>query len=372
MRAYVDATRPEALERLWGMTLLERILRQLTAAGVTCVYLRVPTGTHWRARLRRDFRADLLVMEHAPPADGQLTLVLDGASVYDNRLISYLAGSNRPLRVQGDTLAEVRGGHGHEMELVEPARLPSYVPKLRRHQTPYLLPVRSRADLKHAERFMFDVAYKGVTDVVTKYLYPGLVRALTRRLAPTTITPNQVTALSMLLSFGAVPLYFLGHLGLAVVMGLVMSVLDSVDGKLARLTLRESKSGNVMDHGSDFVYFAIWLLGAGVATQNGAAKLLLLGVWLLDKSIVGAFLYLRKRELNDWAPVDALFRLVVLRRNVFLLVLGAGLLAHQAALAVQVLTVWALAGVLFHAGRVLWIVATGAAPAQSRLHGGQP
>jgi hypothetical protein len=127
-----------------------------------------------------------------------------------------------------------------------------------------------------------------------------------------------------------------------------------------------------MDHGSDFVYFALWLLGAGVATQQGAAKLLLLGAWLLDKGIVGAFLYLRKRELNDWAPLDALFRLVVLRRNMFLLVLGAGLLAGQAPLAVQLLTIWALAGVLFHGARALWIAATGATPAPSRLHGGRP
>jgi len=105
-------------------------------------------------------------------------------------------------------------------------------------------------------------------------------------------------------------------------MGLVMSVLDSVDGKLARLTLRESEVGNWMDHGSDTVYFGIWLAVVGHVAGPGVAGWVLPGAWVFDKLIVGAFELAKKRELNDWAPIDAAFRLVVIRRNVFLLVLA--------------------------------------------------
>jgi phosphatidylglycerophosphate synthase len=152
-------------------------------------------------------------------------------------------------------------------------------------------------------------------------------------------------------------------------MGLVMSVLDSVDGKLARLTLRESKSGNWMDHGSDFVYFGIWLAVVGMVAGVGPSRWLLAGGWLLDRGIAGIFRLLRKRELNDWAPVDAAFRLVVIRRNIFLLVLGAGVIAGVPHLSVAALATWALIGAAFHAARTAWIVLTDEPPTASRLHG---
>ena len=62
-----------------------------------------------------------------------------------------------------------------------------------------------------------------------------------------------------------------------------MSVLDSVDGKVARLTFTDSKIGNVLDHGLDqvhppFWYFA-WAWGLGARTL--ADPLYAAAVWLI-------------------------------------------------------------------------------------------
>jgi phosphatidylglycerophosphate synthase len=375
MRVYIDATHDQALWRLWGMSLLERLLRQLAAAGVGPVMLRVRPRAPWRAALRPDFPGGLSIVEVSAPPDGSgLTLVLDAAAIYDKRILDRMLSASSPTLIRGVPFAQVVGGardraSSGQIEVIDLDDLPSYIPNLRRHTTPFILPIRTQADLAAAEETTFEYVYKGVTDVVTKYVYPPIVKAAVRWLAPTRITPNQVTAVSMLLSFGAIPVFLSGHLGLGVLMGLVMSVLDSVDGKLARLTLRESKSGNWMDHGSDFVYFGIWLAVVGMVAGVGPSRWLLAGGWLLDRGIAGIFRLLRKRELNDWAPVDAAFRLVVIRRNIFLLVLGAGVIAGVPHLSVAALATWALIGVVFHAARTAWIVLTDEPPTASRLHG---
>jgi hypothetical protein len=91
--------------------------------------------------------------------------------------------------------------------------------------------------------------------------------------------------------------------------------------------------------------------------------------WLVDRGVVGSFRWLRHRELSDWAPIDSLFRLVVIRRNIFLLALGAGVVAGAPAVSVAALTAWTVFGIFFHAARIAWIVATDEPARASRLHG---
>ena len=51
-----------------------------------------------------------------------------------------------------------------------------------------------------------------------------------------------------------------------------MSVLDSVDGKLARLTFTDSRLGNFLDHGLDIVHppiwYVAWAYGIGLGEQG--------------------------------------------------------------------------------------------------------
>jgi phosphatidylglycerophosphate synthase len=97
--------------------------------------------------------------------------------------------------------------------------------------------VRTRAAVKSAS---FD-------GLVSRYLNRPLSRPAARLLAHTPVTPNQVTLASLLVAFGGGWLLVGGHNVWAGVAIHVSSVVDGVDGDLARLTGRASRFGAIFD-----------------------------------------------------------------------------------------------------------------------------
>jgi phosphatidylglycerophosphate synthase len=68
------------------------------------------------------------------------------------------------------------------------------------------------------------------------------------------VTPNQVTILSIFLAIFAGRAFWGGYLVIGLLLGWVMTFLDTVDGKLARVTVSSSKIGDILDHGLDLVH----------------------------------------------------------------------------------------------------------------------
>ena len=96
------------------------------------------------------------------------------------------------------------------------------------------------------ERASYFGAYKGVTDLLTKYLWPEWALVLTRWAARIGMSPNQVTLAGRIV-LRARDLVLLARLVLAgLAAGLVFMVLDTVDGKLARCTITSSRWGEVV------------------------------------------------------------------------------------------------------------------------------
>ena len=71
-------------------------------------------------------------------------------------------------------------------------------------------------------------------------------------------SPNQVTFAGLLLTIAAFYLFWTGQFGWGLVAAWIMTFLDTVDGKLARVTLTSSKIGNVFDHGIDLIHPPFW------------------------------------------------------------------------------------------------------------------
>lgn len=82
---------------------------------------------------------------------------------------------------------------------------------------------------------------------VSRYLNRRLSRPLARVLAPTPLTPNQVSAFACALAGAALPLLAIGRNIEAGVLIQASSVVDGVDGDLARAQGRATAFGGVFD-----------------------------------------------------------------------------------------------------------------------------
>ena len=110
---------------------------------------------------------------------------------------------------------------------------------------PYLFRIPDVDSRNRIERFLFWSNYKGSTDFMTKYVYPPLVWTFVHPLARWRVHPNWVTGFDWLATFATVPLFAGGAWLPGLLLAYLMSVFDSVDGKLARLTYTSSKFGEV-------------------------------------------------------------------------------------------------------------------------------
>ena len=215
-------------------------------------------GMTARERLRRTFaRARLAVVDTAP-ASGGVVLAL-GGWVYDESLLATLAkrpgsllttddGEAVAAHVPAERAAEAaaaleRGVDPGGLQRLSLTEL-SYNEALRKREPPVLVRLTPE-NVRAVEARTFAGSYKGVTDVVTKYWWPVPARIVTRWCAVAGLRPNHVTFIGFLLTLAAFWLFWEGQFGWGLVCAWIMTFLDTVDGKLARVTLTSSAIGNV-------------------------------------------------------------------------------------------------------------------------------
>lgn len=203
--------------------------------------------------------------------------------------------------------------------------------------------------VREIEDALYYASYKGVTDIVTKYAWPVPALGVVRACVAARITPNMVTLVSILLSIAALPLFAGGWFAAGLACAWGMTFLDTVDGKLARVTVSYSKFGSYFDHIPDLIFPPLWWWAAMVGLRDVEPVLaeeltivfwVVIGTYLLGRLCEGIF-ELRNRFVPFvWRPRDARFRLVLARRNPNLIVLTAGSLADVAAESYIVMAGW--------------------------------
>ena len=235
---------------------------------------------------------------------------------------------------------------------------PVYVRKLRRTLTPLALALGEQPR-PVVERKLFASVYKGVTDIVTKYAWPEPALWLTRGAAALGISPNFVTILGLILTLLAGWQFYAGNLAIGMAAAWLMTLLDTVDGKLARVTLTSSEFGNLLDHGNDLIHPPLWwlCLAHGIALVQPGNSLVWPACWtILATYLVSRFLekgFKARFGFNPfmWTRFDSQFRMVISRRNIILLIMTIGLLLQRPAEAFAICAAWSLLSVLIQAGR---------------------
>ena len=232
-----------------------------------------------------------------------------------------------------------------------------YEGQLRRNDPPTLAPL-TEEDCEELSSRLYGSAYKGITDLVTKFWWPKPAKRVVAWCAERDITPNMVTLTGFVLMLVAGWCFYEGAFIVGLVAGWLMTFLDTVDGKLARVTVRSSRVGHWLDHGMDIVHppFWYWLWGLGLATPPtllgfDAATLY---VWLFVGYIGGRiaealFHSLGELSLFTWRPFDAYFRLVTGRRNPCLILLTLAAVVGAPEWGFHAVVLWTVisTGVLF-------------------------
>lgn len=125
-----------------------------------------------------------------------------------------------------------------------------------------------------------------------------IARIMVRPLANVGITPNQVTAFTLVLALAAAWLFALGDTALAnwaAGLFVLARFLDHFDGELARLTDKTSRFGYYFDYVTGGVSYATLFFGIGIGLGlvNG-----LLGYWAIGLGVAGATAALLSMFLN--------------------------------------------------------------------------
>ena len=238
-----------------------------------------------------------------------------------------------------------------------------YNHSLRKLETPFIS--RLTAESVHEiERQSYFGAYKGVTDILTKYLWPEWALVLTRAAAKIGMTPNQVTAIGAVLCVAATILFWQGSLWLGMAAALGFMVLDTVDGKLARCTITSSWWGNVFDHGIDLIHPPFWWAAWGVGLSAWGLALspaafawtmvAIVGGYVVQRVIEGIFILRNgKMHIHVWERVDTQFRLITARRNPNMVILFGATVVGRPDLGLIGVAAWTMLSCLFHCVRLV-------------------
>jgi phosphatidylglycerophosphate synthase len=220
-----------------------------------------------------------------------------------------------------------------------------------------LLPLDG-ADPATIERALFGSSYKGVTDVVTKYVWPVPALAVTRWCARRRISPNVVTWISLGCVILATYLFWQAWFLSGLVAAWAMCFLDTVDGKLARCTLTSTKLGDVFDHGIDLLHPPFWYYAWFVGLGPYLASSLAWALWVVILGYIagrlqeGVFIWRYGIEIHTWRPVDSWFRLITARRNPNLLILMVFALLQAPDKGLVAVAIWTIVSFVFHCIRI--------------------
>lgn len=391
MKIWIDTATTVGAETLFGIPSIERLRRSVDKRieghtvvlsglqmaptawpGATVIADTAPLGS----RLRQ-------ALEQGP------LVALDGSNVLDPRLIDFLSSSAdapsclasrgeggeravalllqpdvreaippeaRNLREVADAL--LRSGH---ITALDEAQFPAYINKLRRSLPYWIYAVNNAATRQRLERQMFWDNYKGSTDLLTRYVYPPLVWPLVRLCVRWGLSPNVVTLLSIFLAIVAVPLFARGDFLVGFICAYGMSVLDSVDGKLARLTLTDSKIGNLLDHGTDIIHPPFWYFAfaLGLGGRSTDDLLYQAAIWMIvfytaDRIVLHIARRLMGFTLHAATRLDGVVRSFIARRNITMTIMAFGILLGVGPAAFYVITAWQGLTLAWHTARTVW------------------
>lgn len=382
--------------QVYGIPLIERLVRQAGEQHVDFIWIVTDEPSSLPdIQAKQSYR--ILSPRDVPEAISETAgpsafYFVASNTVVDDRLIAFLMQSHEntqvrlpvdtaPLivRLDGNTVRQSGAQLGTSAGLTDlirttpaivtktPADFDAYIDDLRLRNEPYLFRWRAGDAMRPIENRMYEANFKGTLDFIAIYIYKYPVREIVRLLGRFRwVSPNHLTFLSIVASF-AVPSFFAaGHLGWAILIGWLMFILDSVDGKLARLTVRLSKTAGLLEHATSTPALFLWFPSLGWHLSDGGlldfSQPVVIAMWILmllywlDKSINGLFRRHFKIDLYNWSRFDEKFHLIACRRAIIMLIITIGYMAGNVEAGFVALAGWMILTFVIHALRFAMIL----------------
>ncbi len=332
---------------LWGLTGRERLTRMLKAhEGVDFIMgISEAPANATILLLRADYLFDPRLL--APLLELQEDIALYASN--SHQIVATKVKSAHAQQVLDELLEEVEIKLLTELPAKQAASLiHAYDPSLLKYDPPEILPINQESKGR-LENELFNGSYKGITDFITKWLWPVPARAAVKLCVHYNISANQVTVYSLFLAVFAGIAFWGGYLVTGLLLGWFMTFLDTVDGKLARVTNTSSKVGNILDHGLDLIHPPLWYLawGTGIAGVWISPTLVMPLFWIILLAYIGgrlcegAFeLWIAPFRLFLWQPWDSYNRLISARRNPNLVLLSLSLFFDRPDIGFYLVLVW--------------------------------
>ena len=407
-----------ALERLCGVSLLERHVRNLRQCGVRAITIVVPNMRRIEVNIAERMGAQDRPVEIVEESEAELglnehddLLVVAGDYFIEKRLIDHLIKESRPaFLVDHDPFQSTRNkeSHGHyvsagcarisgatlnsllknntfrwqdiyhslssnkSISQLDVVDIPSYNHSIRRHRPSKWMRIKQDDDLNLAEQWVIDSAQKGSLDLPAKVLHAPIENRIVSRLCETSITPNQLTLITNIVAWIVTWGILSGFIWPALIGAALVGIMDGVDGKLARVKIMTSKIGK-LEHAFDMLFEYSWWLSLGWvlghANPNSPAFEAGIGLIILsftDMLIGIVFWFMlgrtHNRTIDNYTPFELSVRKISGRRNIYiwLLLLCGPFIGLEAALWVCVW--WGIVTIFVRGGRALWLLSTRQSP----------
>ncbi|KAB2877964.1 CDP-alcohol phosphatidyltransferase family protein [bacterium] len=399
MKVIIDARSQFSFAKIYSVQLFERILKQLNEmkadVDVSIILSRDRSAQNLlskrflkRYKIKHQFISSDSPIEEiirSHERNEKSIIFLEGNVIYDERILSALIASDKatvvkdgqrhvPLAVRLDAtqIRDISTSTGSihdsltkltdsgQLERLEIQSMQNYIRFLRRSVPPMLVKLNSENEIRSIENAMYANSFKGTMEFVAVYGYRIPVRELTRLTAKTPITPNLVTAAAQICSFGAIPFLAYGWLWTGLLLAAGFIIFDSLDGKLARMTIRLSKAADKFDHLTSAPtrmgwYFAIgWYLSNGnLSSEIMPFALAYAAMPVIDKLTGAIFNAKFGRSPLDYTPLDGKVHLFTVRKNDIFLMLIAMIFGFIQT-AYIVAACWAVLTWIWHLYRLVW------------------
>ena len=244
-----------------GMTVLDRLVVTAHRAGCDPIYV-VSNETPRLARANA-LGIQPAVVTAAPETTEPALLITGGVLVEVRDLEQLIARGGQLVRPDG-TLLPVGIKNTSSSPVIA---------------TGVAAPVNDVASARAAERQLWSSLTSSADGIVDRLFNRPVGRVLSKILVHTSVSPNLVSILSILIGVISGWYFAIGHFLTGAIILQICAIIDCVDGDLARALFKQSFMGKWIDLiGDQIVHFAVFLgIGLGVARQNPSTPALILG-----------------------------------------------------------------------------------------------